>query len=398
MKDWKAFEPRLTATLIAGLCAALIIFQWQSFFGHSEPFRFNDIDYYRNAVIDVINGTKSMYDALPYPPFAFLIVWWLAGLPILLGNQIWTAATILILFALVGIVTRQAARATDRTNDRPWLVTRAAGSVALLLITWPVSSQLSNGQLSLVVITLAFIDTIGMLPPRFQGVLVGIAGAIKLTPMIFFVYFLVTGQRRQAAVAAGTFGAATALGWALFPEGSLYFWSHLGRNDQFGDPARVDNLSIHSALARFSTQLGEQSLLWVALGAVVVIAAMWRARGHFGRGEVVEAVLVVGSSATVVAPIAWPHYFTWLPLAAVWLLMLGGRRARFVGSGIIACYCLPLVAIMADNPTMSLLVPTIMVAVPVAIGLFGLPHRDPAPGLSVPASDRLAEARENPVS
>jgi alpha-1,2-mannosyltransferase len=178
----------------------------------------------------------------------------------------------------------------------------------------------------------------------------------------------------------------------------LYFWSHLGRNDQFGDPARVDNLSIHSALARFSTHLGELTLLWLTLGAVVVIAAMWHARGHFLRGEVVEAVLVVGASAAVVAPIAWPHYFTWLPLAAVWLLMTGGRQARFVGFGIIACYCLPLVASMAGNPTMSLVAPTMMVAVPVLVGLFGLPHRAPAPGHSAPASDQLTEARENPVS
>ncbi|MGV8907405.1 MAG: glycosyltransferase 87 family protein [Propionicimonas sp.] len=399
--DRKAFGPRSVAALDATICAALIISLWVSFFGSGETYGFYDIDYYRNAVVDVSNGTKSMYDALPYPPFAYLLVWWLAGLPILLGNQIWTGGTILILVALVQVLTLKAARVTAESTNRVWLVSRTSVNVSLLLLTLPIYSQLTNGQLSIVVITLAFIDAAGVIPARFQGVLVGIAGAIKVTPLIFVIYFLVTGQRRQAAIATGSFVAATTLAWGIFPEGSLFFWTHVGQNDQFGNPARVDNLSIRSTLARVSTQLGEMTLVWLALGAIVVAASMWHAHRHFIRGEVVEAVLVVGASATVVAPIAWPHYFTWLPLAALWLIMTGRRRVKFVGFGIILCYSLLMLlpALVANNFEVGATMgfePTLLVTIPVLIGLFGLPRREPQ-RLIVPPSGEFADARGNPV-
>lgn len=403
--DLKPTRPRLIAALVFSLGAALIIAYWLGFFGGSEAFEFYDIDYYRNAVLDVMSGTKSMYDALGYPPFAFLLIWWLPGLPILLGNQVWTAATMLIVVALALALGRAAAEVAAQRENRMWLYTWVSGSVALLLLTIPLYSQLTAGQLSIVVIALAFVDAIGAerIPRRFQGVLVGIAGAIKVTPLIFVIYFLVTGQRRQAAVATGSFAVATALAWVIFPEGSLFFWTHVGKNDQFGDPARLDNLSIHSALARFSAALGESTLLWMALGAVVVAASMWQARRHFLRGEVVEAVLVVGASATVVAPIAWPHYFTWLPLAALWLIMTGNRRAKRIGVGISFCYsllALPLLlgSKVGGNAVISLGVSTLLVLIPVLIGLLGLPRREPPADRLDPGADERSPVRESPVS
>ena len=52
---------------------------WHFFWGGPEPYSFFDLNYYRTAVLTVIDGSKSMYEAMAYPPFAYLLLWWLAG-------------------------------------------------------------------------------------------------------------------------------------------------------------------------------------------------------------------------------------------------------------------------------------------------------------------------------
>lgn len=382
----KAGVLRLEAALSVALLITVLTWTWMGFFSRGAPYSFFDIDYYRNAVIDVARGTKSMYEALPYPPFAFLVVSFLGGLPPMAGNEIWTAGTLLVLLVVALVLAQQVlqVRGVGWRMD-PWgLILRSSVSAALLLYTLPLSDQLTNGQLSLVIMATSFVDAVGALPRRYRGILVGLAGAIKVTPLIFVPYFLVNRLWREATVSVGTFAAATLLGWGLFPAGSLYFWAHLGKNDVFGNPGRLDNFSIHGSLARWSSSLGQAPGLWESLGLVVMTAAMWRARRHFLRGEQMEAVLVVGASATVVAPIAWPHYFTWLPLAGLWLLMTGHRRSRLLGLGIYFAYSIWFMALFVPGFGTLISSPAaavrravdILALIPVVIGLFGLPGQD----------------------
>lgn len=174
----------------------------------------------------------------------------MSGLPVVLGNQLWTALTSIAALGLAAVLGRRSSQARG-LKPRGWDFVGSASITALLLISsGPMSSQLANGQVTLFVITLTFLDVARVVPRKAQGVFVGIAGAIKLTPLIFIAYYLVTGQRRQAAVATASFGATTTLGFAIFPIDSLVFWAHLSKNDQFGDPLWPDNLSIHAAVAR----------------------------------------------------------------------------------------------------------------------------------------------------
>lgn len=386
------------AIIAAVTLFAAVFAQWWDFFRPGEVTSFFDINYYRDAVTAVVQGSKSMYDALPYPPFAFLIVWWLPSFPVVVGNQIWTAISLLVALGLAAVLVLRAWAITGAPAGDPWpgLVVRLSLSALFLLISAPMASQLTNGQLSLLVATLAFVDAIGVLPRRAQGVLVGVAGAIKITPLIFVAYYLVTGRRKQAATASVVFAVLTGLAWLIFPEGSSYFWLHLGRHDQFGDPARMDNWSIRAALTRISPELGAQSWLWLALGVAVVIAGLWRARRHYARGEAMESVLVVGCAGTVVAPIAWPHYFVWLPLTAIWLVLTGTRSSRVLGIGIYAAYSVvyvwigvPLLA--SFNPRL-VSADDLLVVIPMLIAAFGLPRRAEAAVTLAPSRGAVAMA------
>jgi len=364
--------------VVLGVAAGSI---WAAFWAGPQPYSFYDINSYRDAVRAVVAGASATYDVLPYPPFVFLLLWFLAVVPPVLGDQLWTIGSLAILLIVSLVLSARAMEASGQhwRLDRWGLVIWASANAVLLVISFPVSSQLTNGQLSLLVLALAFVDTAGLLPRRFQGVLVGLSGAIKVTPLIFVLYYLVTGQRRQAAVAMGSFGLFTMIGWAVFPAGSLQFWTRVGGSSQFGDPARPDNLSIHSALARISPQLGQQTWLWVLLGVVVIVAALWRARQHFLRGERMESLLTVGAAATVVAPIAWPHYFVWLPMVALWLVMTGSRRARWFGYGIYLVYsmmyAMVIMPVLYAANALLLRAVDLLVLIPMLIGLLGLPTR-----------------------
>jgi alpha-1,2-mannosyltransferase len=374
---------------VAGVFALLVLATtigliWAAFWAGPKPYYFFDIDFYRQAVLMVMRGTKTMYEAMAYPPFAYLLLWWLPSVPMVLGDQIWTAVTfaVIVVVAVVLAMRAMEARGQDWRTNRWGLVTRACLSAALLTISMPVASQLTCGQLSLLVLALAFLDVAGVVPRRFQGVLVGLAAAIKITPMIFAVYYLVTGQRRQAAVALGSFGAFTAFGALFFPQATLEFWTRLTGTGQEVDPTLVFNLGIRSFLARISLDLIHTSWLWEGLGLVLMIATLWRARRLHRRGDVMEAVLIVGAAAIVVPPNALPHYFIWLPMAAIWLVLTGSKWAKALGVGIYLVYSMAYMWVVLpfiwDLPWLLNTWLAILVLIPVLLGVFGLPKR-PAP-------------------
>ncbi len=58
------------------------------------------------------------------------------------------------------------------------------------------------------------------------GVLVGIAAAVTLTPLIFVVLLLLAGRTRAALTAAVTFVACGLLGYLLAPGDSRVYWRH----------------------------------------------------------------------------------------------------------------------------------------------------------------------------
>jgi alpha-1,2-mannosyltransferase len=384
-----AARPSASTRIVAVLAvAALGVTIWlycAYFWGGSEPFYFFDTDFYRRAVVSVMTGDKPMYEAMAYPPFAYLLIWWLPSVPMVIGDQIVTAATFVVIIAVGVLLTIRALEATGQNwrNDRWDLAIRASVNSILLLISMPMFSQLTCGQFSVFVAALAFADVAGVVPKRFQGVLVGLAAAIKVTPMIFAVYYLVTGQRRQAAVSVGSFAAFTSFGALFFPAETWTFWTRLTGTGQDIDPTLPYNLGIRSTLERLSPGLGDVTWAWAGLGLILMIVTLWRARKLYRRDHVMEAILIVGAAAIVVPPNALPHYFIWLPMAGIWLVMTGTRTAKWLGAAIYLVYSLLYYFVVlpalvnADRIWWNGL--GLVTLIPVLMGIFGLPSR---PGLT----------------
>lgn len=250
-----------------------------------------------------------------YPPVAAVLFVPLTLLPLPLLKFLWTTLGVLL---LVRVVRRSAALAGAMLP---------AGTVALLVAAalWldPVRTTFYLGQINVVLLALVLLDLTGR-PSRWRGAGVGLAAALKLTPLLFVVYLLLVGRRREAVVAVGTFVAATGLGFAVAPAESVQYWVRgtFAAANRISDLAATSNHSIDGLVARV---VGENVPVYLALAGLLTTAAMILAVHAHRRGEDLLALVVVGLASAAVAPFAWSHHFVWcVPL----LVLLTVRHAR----------------------------------------------------------------------
>ena len=307
-----------------------------------------------------------------YPPFAALVLAPFALMPLLVAKTLWTILTFVVVVACLAVLVRGAAGTPYR---RPSVERKGAAQIAWVaglavpvLLTYPFLHNLIVGQVSLFVIALALFDH--LLPRRWQGVLVGLSAAIKLTPLVFLPYYLLTRQWRQAAVCAGTFAGASALAFALLPGPSVAYWTD--KLWQTGRVGRTDSTVNKSLLGMLTRQLPDGvpvTLVWLVVAAAVAALAYWRASRHLREGEALAATLAVGALSVAVSPISWPHHQLWLVLAAAWYLLLRGRTPLVLGIVLFAIFfgypwfddyaagtAGPLAAIGVELPALAVLV------------------------------------------
>jgi alpha-1,2-mannosyltransferase len=301
-----------------------------------------DLDIYRGAINSALAGgdlyaytyTHPTVHGLgfTYPPFAALVLAPFALLDPILAKVIWTILTFAVLLWCLFVLVRQAGRTPA---GRPWptpsrdLTTAwVAGLSVPVLVSYPFLHNLIVGQVSLFVVALSLCDC--LLPRRWQGVLVGLAAAVKLTPLVFVPYYLLTRQWRQAAVCGGTFAGATALAFAVMPSASWEYWTSMLW--QTGRVGRTDSTVNKSLLGLLTRHLATgANLAWLVVAVAVAALAYWRASRHYRDGDLLAAGLAVGALSVAVSPISWPHHQLWLVLAAAWYLLQRGRTPLVLG-------------------------------------------------------------------
>jgi alpha-1,2-mannosyltransferase len=209
---------------------------------------------------------------------------------------------------------------------------RAAATLlaaAALLWAEPVQRTLFLGQIELLLMALILADL--SQPDRrwWKGAGVGIAAGIKLVPLIFIPYLLLTGRIRQAAVAAGTFAATVLTGFAVLPADSRRYWL----DGTFADGGRTGfvafggNQSLRGILARLAGSVAGGQPAWLVLGALTVVAGLACAVLLDRAGERLLAVLACALTGLLVSPISWDHHWVWI-VPGVAALAVGGARAR----------------------------------------------------------------------
>jgi alpha-1,2-mannosyltransferase len=191
----------------------------------------------------------------------------------------------------------------------------------------PISSNFAFGQINVVLMTLVIADCVPRRTPWPRGVLLGLGIALKLTPAVFLLYFLLRRDTRAALTALASFATATLLGFALAWGDSWEYWTHtLQHTDRIGEAALNTDQNIAGALARLGLSEHARFLLWV-LGCFAVLAlTVWAMRRVLRAGEPMLALVCVALFGLAVSPVSWSHHWVWVLPAVLVTAVLGWRR------------------------------------------------------------------------
>jgi alpha-1,2-mannosyltransferase len=258
-----------------------------------------------------------------YPPFAALVFRAGLALPFRALMAVATAVSVLALGATVAVAFRALGWRGAARLGATLLVT------ALALWTEPVQRALFLGQVELVLMALVTWDLCQPAGRRWQGAATGVAAGIKLVPLLFIVYLVLTRRFRQAAVAAGVFAATVAIGFAALPSASVAWWLggdflQAGRTGFVGGQ---QNQSLRGLVTRLAGSVGGGTRPWLVLAVLVGGAGLTAAVTLHRRGYPLAGLLTCALTGLLVSPISWDHHWVWLAPGLALLADAGTRAA-----------------------------------------------------------------------
>ncbi len=329
--------------LLAGAVALCAVLGWYVHLTRTSPGMWSlplDLQVYRDAGL-IVRHVHPYYDphrASPiygwpgppgfagikfiYPPFAALPFALIpAHLKVLRVEQLATAVNLLAVVLAAAVTVRALGR------ERGLTVKRGAGIVllvtAIALMTEPVQRTFYLGQVELVLMALVIWDVCQPDGRWWKGAGVGIAAGIKLVPLIFIPYLLLTRRFRAAAVAAGTFAATVVIGFIVLPQDSSRWWLHglFLRGSYNGNIQYGGNQSLLALIERLGGT-GTHGI-WLAAAVILAILGLGAATVLDRNGHRVLGVAACALTGVLISPISWDHHWVWVLVAAPVFLYYG---------------------------------------------------------------------------
>ncbi|HSN02418.1 MAG TPA: glycosyltransferase 87 family protein [Acidimicrobiales bacterium] len=254
-----------------------------------------------------------------YPPFAALLFAPFSHLPPRVDQVAFSWLSLASLFGVLVV----SLRATCPSLSRRSLMWWSLALVTPVGLLDPVRETLLLGQVNLL-LALAVIADMTATPTHRRGYLVGIAAAIKITPLILLPYLLLTRQRGTGLRALGTFVAAGAVAAIASPRVSWTYWTHdIFRPKSAGWLPWVGNQGAVGVTDRLlgHTISVESTFILVALVCAVGLGVAVRAH----RESFLLGFIVVEATESMASPVSWSHHFIWVILLIAWLAFAPDR-------------------------------------------------------------------------
>jgi peptidoglycan/LPS O-acetylase OafA/YrhL len=288
-----------------------------------------DLDVYRIGSTVWQHG-GDLYGTLPptlthasmpftYPPLSAIVLAPLNWVPFAVASVGISVLTAVSVLAVLVLASRRLGWARGQ-----WLAAGALFPVAL----WfePVRETLGFGQINAVLMALVAIDCLLVRRGWPRGILVGFAAALKLTPAVFVLWFLLRRDWLGAVRAAVSFCVVTGVAFLIDPRDSLRYWtSTVFQAYRIGPAIAGDNQSITGMLARFGLTGTGRELLWLALAAVVLALTVPAMRRALAAGQPVLALSVNAVAVLLCSPVSWSHHWVWAVPLVLSLGVLGVR-------------------------------------------------------------------------
>lgn len=262
-----------------------------------------------------------------YPPFAALLFapWQRTFTSVGLVQAVWTMGNLVALIGVLVLSVRLVKPSLDGTST--WRLALALSLPALFLN--PVLITIGFGQVNLFVTFLVMWDLLSerrigkrQLP---LGVATGLAAAVKLTPLLFVPYLLITRRWRGAVACLVTFGACELVTFAVSPASSRAYWTRaVFKPGRAGDLSIVDNQNLWGVLDRFTHGVLPDALM-LPLLLVTAAGGLWLAAQAHRRSSPFLGVLICAVTCLIVSPISWVHHMVWVVPAILWLALAPDR-------------------------------------------------------------------------
>ena len=254
-----------------------------------------------------------------YSPFAALVFVPLATFPLAVARVGWDLVSVAALAYSCVIILKLAGYRPSR------LMT--AGLVAAAMALDPVYQTLFLGQINLILLALILTDVWRVSRGRDAGIGVGIAAAIKLTPAIFILFFLLARRTKAAFIAAGTFIVCGLIGFGVAPRASTLYWEHLSHDTSRVGAPYISNQSPYGTAIRIAEGQGHVGAWWIVIPLAFAVIGLTVAVVLARRQDWLGATAVTGTTGLLVSPISWAHHWVWILPALVLLVRAGHRIA-----------------------------------------------------------------------
>jgi alpha-1,2-mannosyltransferase len=272
-----------------------------------------------------------------YPPFAALLFvpWQRTFSTVHSVQTAWTMCNLVVLIGLLVVSIRLVK--PEFSTPSAWRLALVLALPALLLN--PVLMTVGFGQVNLVVTFLVMWD---LLTPRRigswhapLGLATGLVAAVKLTPLLFIPYLLLTRRFRGAITCVLTFLACELVTFLVSPSSSKAYWTQaLFKPGRAGQLSFVGNQNLWAMLERFSHgAIG--ALLMAPVLVAVTAGGLWLASLAHRRSSPTLGVLICAAICLLVSPISWVHHMVWIVPALLWLALADDRprRGRIMAAG-----------------------------------------------------------------
>ena len=238
-----------------------------------------DVYVYWYALNNWFSG-NSLYDwyALPdykmypftYPPFG---AWALSPLT---WFDYETAARLMII--AIALQTAVIVALVGRSLSWSWGSAFAIAPWAAILVQQclePFTQSVGFAQVNTAMMALVMIDVAAPASWKGRGVASGLAAAIKLTPAIAVLIFLLRRQWRSAITMVATSLAVTLLSWVISPgESTRFFFDAMWDPQRAGDAYYTSNQNLKGFVARALPE-NAWSIAWAITVVLALVAAVW---------------------------------------------------------------------------------------------------------------------------
>ena len=258
-----------------------------------------------------------------YSPFAAVAFVPIAAVPLVIARVLWDLVSVAALAYCVVLILKLAGYRPSRLM--------IAGVTAAAMALDPVYETLFLGQINLILLALILTDVWRASRGRTAGIGVGLAAAIKLTPAIFIVLFLLARGTKAAFIGAATFVGCGLIGLLVAPRASEMYWEHLSHDTSRVGALYISNQSPYGAVVRIAGGAAHVGLWYLAIPLAFAAIGLPAAAILARRGDWLGATAATGTTGLLVSPISWAHHWVWILPALVLLLRSGHRVAAGLG-------------------------------------------------------------------